>query len=51
MIGVHRVQAQSVDVVIAQPHQRVVDQEAPYFGGAGFFEIDRVTPGRGVAVR
>ena len=49
-IGVHRVQAQSVDVVIAQPHQRIVDQEAAYFRGAGFFEIDRVAPGRGVAV-
>ena len=49
-VGVHRVQAQSIDVVIAQPHQCVVDQEAAHFRGAGFFEIDRVTPGRGVAV-
>ena len=48
---VHRVQAQSVHVVVAQPHQRIVDQEAANFGRAGFFEIDRVAPGRGVADR
>ena len=49
--GVHRVQAQSIHVVVAQPHQRVVDQEAAYFGGAGFFEVDSVAPRRGVAAR
>ena len=46
----HRIQAQSIHVVMGQPHQRVVDQEAAHLGRPGFFEVDCVTPGRGMVI-
>ena len=42
--SVHRVQAQSIHVVIGQPHQCIVDQIAADFGRAGFFKIDGAAP-------
>ena len=42
--GVHGVQPQPVAVIIAQPHQRVVDDEAPHLVAARPVEVDRVTP-------
>src|SRR5215475_15953328 len=50
-VGVHGVEAQAVDVIVAQPHEGVVAEEAPYFVTACVFEIDRVTPRRVVEVR
>ncbi len=44
----HGVQAQSIHVVIPQPHQRIVDQEPAHLGSASLFEIDRSAPGCGV---
>ena len=43
--GVHRVEPQPVQVVVAQPHQRVADQEAADLVGAGLVQVDRGTPG------
>ena len=39
---VHGIQAQTIDVVLAQPHQGVVDDVRPY---GGLVEVDGVTPG------
>ena len=33
--GVHRVEPQSVEAVVAQPHERVVDDEAAHLVAAG----------------
>ncbi|EXF46710.1 hypothetical protein BAY1663_00874 [Pseudomonas sp. BAY1663] len=40
--GVHRIQAQAVEAVVEQPHQRVIDEEVPYFAAA---EVDGIAPG------
>src|SRR5216683_1768626 len=47
---VHRVQAQAVDVVLANPHQRVVDDEATDLVAAGAVEIERGSPCGAVAI-
>src|SRR6266566_592600 len=47
---VHRVQTQAVDVVIANPHQRVVDDEATDHVAAVFVEIERSPPGGRVSI-
>ena len=41
---VHGVEAQPVDVEVAQPHQRVVDDEAPHLVAAGAVEVDGAAP-------
>ena len=41
---VHRVEAQPVAVVVAQPHQCVVDDEPAYLVAAGSVEVDRRAP-------
>src|SRR5260370_20649843 len=41
---VHRVQAQAVDVVLANPHQRVVDDEATDLVAAGPLAIQIASP-------
>ena len=43
--GMYCIQAQSVDVIIAHPHQRVVDEEAPYLARTFIFKIDSAAPG------
>src|SRR5579859_431738 len=48
---VYRVQPQPVEMVVAQPHQRVVAEEAPHLIAAFFFEVDCPTPGRVVILR
>ena len=40
----------AVDVEVAQPHERVVDEEAPHLVAAGAVEVDGVAPRRPVAV-
>ena len=47
---VHRVQPQPVEVVVAQPHQRVADEEVPHLVGAGLVQVDRRAPGGHVRV-
>src|SRR5579859_4493555 len=49
--SVYRVQPQSVEMIVAQPHQRVVAEEAPHLIAAFFFEVDCPTPGRVVILR
>lgn len=39
--GVHRVQAQAVEAVFQQPHQRVVDKEVPHLAAP---EVDGRAP-------
>ena len=46
----HRVEPEAVEVVVAQPHQRVVAEEPADLVAAGVIEIDRVAPRRVVAV-
>ncbi len=48
--GVYRVQPQPVEVVVAQPHQRVADQERAHLVGARLVQVDRGTPRRHVRV-
>ena len=45
---VHRVQPQPVEVVIAEPHQRVADKKRAYLVRAGLVQVHRGTPGRHV---
>ncbi len=45
--GVHRIQAQSVDAIVAQPHQRIVDEEPPH---PGLAEVDGLAPRRAAIV-
>jgi hypothetical protein len=40
--GVHRVQAQAVEAVLQQPHQRVIEKEIPHFTA---IEVDAGAPG------
>jgi hypothetical protein len=49
--GVHGVQPQSVDPVVAQPGQRAADQVPAHLVGAGGVEVDRRAPGGVVALR
>ena len=42
---VHGVEPQPVDVDVAQPHQRVVDDVAAHLVGVGPRQVDRVAPG------
>ena len=44
--GVDGVEAQPVNVVVAQPHQGVVDEVAAHFVAAGTVEVDGIAPGR-----
>ena len=46
----HRVEPQAVDVVMAQPAERIVDEEAPHLVGVGAVEVDGGAPRR-VAIR
>ena len=48
--GVHGVEAQAVEVVVAQPHQGVVAEEAAHLLAARAVEIHGRAPGRLVAV-
>ncbi len=41
---VHGVEPQPVHVIVANPHQRVVDDEAPHLVAAGAVEVDRGSP-------
>ncbi len=43
--GVHGVEAEPVEVVVAQPHQRVVDDVAAHLFGVGAVEVDGGAPG------
>jgi hypothetical protein len=43
---VHGVEPQPVDVVVAQPHQRVVDDPPAYLVGVRVVEVDALSPGR-----
>ena len=45
-----RVDAQAIDMKIAQPHQRVVAKKAPHLGCAFRFEIHRSAPRRVVRI-
>ncbi len=47
---VHGIEPQAVDVVVAQPHQGVVAEEAPHLVAARVLEVDGVAPGSAVAV-
>jgi len=47
---VHRVQTQAVDVVIANPHQRVVHNEATNLVAAVSVEIERSPPGGPISI-
>ncbi len=49
-IRVDRVQAQPVHVVVAQPHQRVVAEEAPHLVRACILQVDGVAPRRFVLI-
>ena len=49
--GVHGVEPQSVDVVVAHPHERVVDHEAPHLVAARAVEVQRRAPVRAVTLR
>ena len=49
-VGVHGIEAQAVEVIIAQPHDGVVAEEAADFVAACVFEVDGVSPGRVVQV-
>ena len=42
--GVHRVQPQAVQVIVAQPHQRVADQERAHLVRPGLVQVDRRAP-------
>ena len=46
----HGVQAQAVEVVIAQPHLRVLDAKIAHRCRVSPVEVDRVAPGRAVAI-
>jgi len=48
---VHGVEAQRVDVVVAEPSARVVDEERPHDLGTGVVEVDRRPPRRLVGLR
>src|ERR1700749_856497 len=39
------IQSQSVEMIIAQPHQRVVDKETPYLGASPPVQVYGRTPG------
>ena len=43
---VHGIEAQTVDVVVAHPHQRVVAEEAAHLVAARLLEVNRVAPRR-----
>ena len=45
-VGVDGIEAQAVEVVIAEPHEGVVAEEAADFEAAAVFEIDGVAPRR-----
>ena len=47
---VHGIESEAVEVVVAQPHQRVVAEEPAHLVAAGAVEVDRVAPRRVVAV-
>src|SRR5690606_29439152 len=47
----HRVQAKAVDVIVAQPHERVIDKKAPDLVAARSVEIDGRPPRRVIAIR
>ena len=49
--GVYRVEAQAGEMIIAEPHQRVVTKEAADFVAIGVVEIDGGSPGCGVGFR
>ncbi len=49
--GMYRIEPQSVDVIVAQPHQRVVDHVVANFVASGAVEVQRRAPVRTVAVR
>ena len=46
--GVDGVEAQAVDVIVAQPHEGVVAEEAADLVAAGVLEVDGVAPRREV---
>src|SRR5712671_1402972 len=48
---VHRIDPQSIEMIIAQPHERVVAEEAAHFVAATFVEINGVAPRRFIAMR
>ncbi len=41
----HGIEAQAIAVIVLQPHQRVVDEEAPHLIAAFLVEVDGVSPG------
>ena len=47
---VHRVEPQTVQMVVAQPHQRVRHDERPDLVGARLVQVDRGAPGRDVRI-
>ena len=48
--SMHRVNAQSVDMKVPQPHQRVVAEEAPHLVRTRVFKIHCAAPGRVVRI-
>ena len=49
-VGVDRIQPQSIEMVVAQPHTCVVAEEAPHLVAACIFQIHSVAPRRLMAV-
>ena len=47
----HRIDPQSIEMIIAQPHERVVAEEAAHFVAATFVEINGVAPRRCISMR
>ncbi len=45
--GMHRIQAQAVEAVFVQPHQRAIDEEIPHLAPA---KVDGIAPGRVLVV-
>jgi hypothetical protein len=48
--GMHGVNAQSIDMEVAHPHERVVTEEPSDLGRPGIFEIDRAAPGSAMRI-